>query len=102
VTLPALGLRADEDLFGECGGRILVSIDPIHRTAWEAYLREHLAGDWLELGVVAGVGGASLLRQTLCEQNENRLQINGPNGSVDLGLQEIADSWRNGIDRRMQ
>jgi phosphoribosylformylglycinamidine synthase subunit PurL len=94
VTLPALGLRGDEDLFGECGGRILVSIDSIHRSDWEAYLREHLAGDWLELGVVAGVGGAS--------QNENRLQINGSNGSVDLGLQEIADSWKGAIERRMQ
>lgn len=86
VTLPALGLRADEDLFGECGGRIVVSIDPSQRAGWEAYLQENLAGDWLELGVVVG----------------DRLQIHSASGSVDLSLQEIADSWRNGIDRRMQ
>jgi phosphoribosylformylglycinamidine synthase subunit PurL len=85
VNLPPLGLRADEDFFGECGGRIVVSIDPSHRAAWEAYLQENLAGDWLELGVVAG----------------ERLQITTSGGSVDLSPQEIADSWKNGIDRRM-
>jgi phosphoribosylformylglycinamidine synthase subunit PurL len=86
VTLPTNGLRVDEDLFGECGGRIVVSIHPSVRSSWEAYLQEQLAGDWLELGIVTG----------------DHLQISATGGSLDISLQEITNSWQQGIDRRMQ
>lgn len=46
--------RWDRLLFGEGGGRILVSIDPLHQAAWEAYLQQQLQGYWQLLGRVGG------------------------------------------------
>jgi phosphoribosylformylglycinamidine synthase subunit PurL len=85
VKLPDLGLRADEEFFGESGARIVVAIDPTHRAAWETYLQENLVNDWLELGVVGG----------------DRLQITTTNGTIDLGLPEMTKSWSEALERRL-
>jgi phosphoribosylformylglycinamidine synthase subunit PurL len=85
VKLPDLGLRADEEFFGESGARIVVAIDPTHRAAWETYLQENLANDWLELGVVGG----------------DRLQITTTKGTIDLGLPEMTKSWSEALERRL-
>jgi phosphoribosylformylglycinamidine synthase subunit PurL len=85
IKLPQLGLRADEEFFGESGARIVVAIDPTHRTTWEIYLQENLANDWLELGVVGG----------------DRLQITTTNGTIDLSLPEMTKSWSEALERRL-
>jgi phosphoribosylformylglycinamidine synthase subunit PurL len=85
VTLPNLGLRLDEDFFGESGARILVSIDPTSRSVFELYLQTQLANDWLPVGVVGG----------------DRLQITAQEGLIDLGLAEITQSWTMALDRRL-
>jgi phosphoribosylformylglycinamidine synthase subunit PurL len=85
VKLPDLGLRADEEFFGESGARIVVAIDPTHRAAWETYLQENLANDWLELGVVGG----------------DQLQITTTNGTINLGLPEMTKSWSEALERRL-
>jgi phosphoribosylformylglycinamidine synthase subunit PurL len=85
VKLPDLGLRADEEFFGESGARIVVAIDPTQRAGWETYLQENLANDWLELGVVGG----------------DRLQITTTNGTINLGLPEMTKSWSEALERRL-
>jgi phosphoribosylformylglycinamidine synthase subunit PurL len=85
VKLPNLGLRLDEDFFGESGARILVSIDPTNRSVFELYLQSQLAADWLQVGVVDG----------------DRLQITAQEGSIDLSLAEITTSWSMALDRRL-
>jgi phosphoribosylformylglycinamidine synthase subunit PurL len=85
VKLPNLGLRLDEDFFGESGARILVSIDPTNRSAFELYLQSQLTADWLQVGVVGG----------------DRLQITAQEGSIDLSLAEITTSWSMALDRRL-
>jgi phosphoribosylformylglycinamidine synthase subunit PurL len=85
VKLPDLGLRADEEFFGESGARIVVAIDPTHRAGWETYLQENLANNWLELGVVGG----------------DRLQITTTNGTINLGLPEMTKSWSEALERRL-
>ncbi len=85
VQLPSLGLRLDEDFFGESGARILVSIDPKNRSAFELYLQSQLAADWLQVGTVGG----------------DRLQITAQEGSIDLSLADITQSWSMALDRRL-
>jgi len=45
-------LRWDEILFGEGGGRIIVSVAPPQQEPWETYLWENLDGAWQKLGTV--------------------------------------------------
>jgi phosphoribosylformylglycinamidine synthase subunit PurL len=85
VTLPNLGLRLDEDFFGESGARILVAIDPTNKTDFEVYLQTQLTDDWLQLGVVGG----------------DRLKITAQGGSIDLSLTDITTSWSMALDRRL-
>jgi phosphoribosylformylglycinamidine synthase subunit PurL len=85
VTLPHLELRLDEDFFGESGVRILVSIDPDSRSAFELYLQAQLATNWLPIGVAGG----------------DQLQITAQSGAISLGLAEITQSWSRAIDRRL-
>jgi phosphoribosylformylglycinamidine synthase len=58
ITLPLTAgqtePRWDRLLFGEGGARILVSVSLAHQQVWEAYLTQHLAGQWQRLGTVQG------------------------------------------------
>jgi phosphoribosylformylglycinamidine synthase subunit PurL len=85
VQLPNLGLRLDEDFFGESGARIVVSINPQNQAEFETYLQTQLIDDWLLLGTVGG----------------DRLQITVGEASIDLSLTEITTSWSEAIDRRL-
>ena len=85
VKLPSLGLRLDEDFFGESGARILVSINPINQSAFEAYLQAQLTANWLQMGIVGG----------------DRLQVIAQEGSIDVSLADITQSWTMAIDRRL-
>ncbi|HIK20268.1 MAG TPA: phosphoribosylformylglycinamidine synthase subunit PurL [Synechococcus sp. M44_DOE_062] len=52
LCLPAPSGRWDQALFGEGSSRILVSVNPAHRSLWEAYLESQLPGQWQFLGQV--------------------------------------------------
>ncbi len=54
--------RWDQILFGEGSSRILVSVDPVHRQAWEAHLGAKLAGHWQLLGQVGAPTDPLFLR----------------------------------------
>ncbi len=56
IQLPASAQRLDEQLFGEGGSRIVVSVDPAHQQVWQDFLQQDLAGDWIRLGEVTTDG----------------------------------------------
>ena len=62
LSLAPGSLRWDQALFGEGSSRILVSVDPAQRSAWEAYLEAQLAGQWQLLGEVGSPADPLLLR----------------------------------------
>lgn len=82
---PTLGDRFDTALFGEGGGRIIVAIDPQHRSAWEAYLQEALGEDGRAIGQVGG----------------DRLQITLGEVGLDLPVADLAGTWSEAIERAM-
>ncbi len=84
LTISGAG-RWDEVLFGEGGGRILTSVSPSHQGAWEAYLTEHLAGEWRCLG---GVGGDTL---TIHSQDGSTL--------IQVSLEDLTQAWQQGLTR---
>ncbi len=59
IQLPSSSQRLDEQLFGEGGSRIVVSVDPAHQQVWQDFLQQGLAGAWIRLGQVTA-GGLSL------------------------------------------
>ncbi len=61
LSLAPGSLRWDQALFGEGSSRILVSVDPAQRSAWEAYLELQLPGQWQLLGQVGSPADPLLL-----------------------------------------
>ncbi|APB33798.1 phosphoribosylformylglycinamidine synthase II [Gloeomargarita lithophora Alchichica-D10] len=82
-----LEIRWDEWLFGEGGSRIWVTVAPELQTAWEAYLQEHLPGEWGFWGIT---GGASLV-----------VQVQGEN-PIDLPVTALQSAWAEGLSRRLE
>ncbi len=82
--------RWDELLFAEGGGRIIVSVDAAHISAWEAYLTEKLAHNWQKLGTVGAVGGDLRIFT----------DVNQP--LIAVSIKEMSDRWYQAIERRMQ
>ena len=82
--------RWDHLLFGEGGGRILVSVSTDDVAAWEAYLTQHLKNRWQKIGSVAS-GNAPL-----------HILGFGNQIPIDLPLKTMTQSWGNAIERRLQ
>jgi phosphoribosylformylglycinamidine synthase subunit PurL len=80
--------RWDTALFGEGGGRIVVSINPELAAEWEAYLAEQLGENWQKLGRVGQPNGSLRILA-------NNLPI------VETSLAEMDDRWHGAIDRRL-
>lgn len=81
--------RWDELLFAEGGGRIIVSVDAAHISAWESYLTEKLANNWQKLGTVGAVGGDLRIFT----------DVNQP--LIAVSIKEMSDRWYQAIERRM-
>ncbi|MBW4642422.1 MAG: phosphoribosylformylglycinamidine synthase subunit PurL [Goleter apudmare HA4340-LM2] len=81
--------RLDEVLFGEGGGRILVSVAPQQQEMWELYLQEHLEQEWQQIGTVtdseAGLGVLTSNNQTL----------------IKVSIKDISDRYSQAIKRRL-
>jgi len=56
--------RWDQVLFGEGGGRILVSVSVANRSRWETYLTETLSANWQPIGTVGGPGENLIIATT--------------------------------------
>jgi phosphoribosylformylglycinamidine synthase subunit PurL len=82
--------RWDEVLFGEGGARILVAIDPNHKTDWEAHLEEHLRDHWQPLGqvTVPTTGLKITTEDNLC--------------LIQAIMEEITSLWSTAIETRLQ
>lgn len=83
------GLRWDHILFGEGGGRILVSVASAEVAAWESYLEDHLGKNWQYLGQV--------------RPPEAGLHVLTAEGHplIEAKLEEMGDRWLNAIERRL-
>jgi phosphoribosylformylglycinamidine synthase len=84
--------RWDHILFGEGGGRILVSIKPEYQSAWETYLQQQLGTEneiWQNLGSVGSVS--------------ERLRILAADGQgvIDMNVTEMGVCYENAIERRL-
>ncbi len=87
VSLPG-DLQPAVALFGEGPSRILVSVAPSDRAAWEAFLAEALAGDWQEIGEVR-------------DRDANlTIDIKGER-CIDLTLADLRAAYTQAIPRRM-
>jgi phosphoribosylformylglycinamidine synthase len=84
--------RWDAILFGEGGARILVSVHPRQRAAWEDYLQE-IWGDrgrnWHHLGTV------NAARSALRIATSHNLTL------IEVGVSEMADRYEGAIERRL-
>jgi phosphoribosylformylglycinamidine synthase subunit PurL len=87
VKMPSASDRFDENLFGESGARIVVSVSTRDRAAFEAHLLPILSDDWQLLGTVGG----------------DSLEITTTDGQrlVAVQLAAMTDSWANAIERRL-
>jgi phosphoribosylformylglycinamidine synthase II len=81
--------RLDELLFGEGGGRILVSVAPAQQEIWESYLKENLGQEWQKLGMVAnyeaGLGVLTSNNQIL----------------IKVSIEDVSDRYSQAIKRRL-
>ncbi|MEO0396343.1 MAG: phosphoribosylformylglycinamidine synthase subunit PurL [Cyanobacteria bacterium P01_A01_bin.137] len=88
ITLPANAQRYDTLLFGEGGARIIVTVAPTHKTAWENYLDTHLQHEWSVIGTVTT--GSQLT-----------LKISPHETLINLDVATMADRWRYAIERAL-
>ncbi|AFY35167.1 phosphoribosylformylglycinamidine synthase subunit PurL [Calothrix sp. PCC 7507] len=81
--------RLDEVLFGEGGGRILVSVAPAQQEIWESYLTENLGKEWQKIGTVAnyeqGLGVLTSNNQTL----------------IKVSIKDVSDRYSQAIAKRL-
>ncbi len=82
-------LRWDHLLFGEAGGRIIVSVSPNQTKPWEAFLEESLSDRWQKIGQVQDAN--SPLQVLLCD--------NFP--LINVTIRDISDRWFNSIEHRL-
>jgi phosphoribosylformylglycinamidine synthase len=81
-------LRWDEQLFGEAGAQIVVTVRPEEQEVWETFLREKLGADWHYLGIV------SAKERGFCVVDQEEPLI-----SVTIEL--LTQSWTMSIPQRM-
>jgi phosphoribosylformylglycinamidine synthase subunit PurL len=84
-------VRWDNILFGEGGGRILVSVHPESQLVWEGFLEQQLGKEndiWQNLGFVGS--GSEPLRILADDQ-----------GLIEVDLGEMGDRYFNAIERRV-
>ena len=83
--------RIDESLFGEGGGRIIVSVSPNNQAAFEDYLQVNLPNDWHCIGRVAG--------------EQLAIGLSGDRSSntpvVSLPVEQLASTFNSAIPKRM-
>jgi phosphoribosylformylglycinamidine synthase len=79
--------RWDRLLFGEGGARILVSVSPAQQQEWEAYLTQHLTGQWQRLGIVQG--------ETLILITQDGQIV------IDAAIEQLAQIWGTAISDRL-
>jgi phosphoribosylformylglycinamidine synthase len=81
--------RLDEVLFGEGGGRIVVSVAPEQQKMWESYLRENLGQQWQKLGKV--------------ENSQTGLRVFTSQGEllIDASIEQMSDRYGRAIEKRL-
>jgi phosphoribosylformylglycinamidine synthase len=79
--------RFDELLFGEGGGRILVSVASENQEIWESYLQEHLGTAWQSLGQVA--------------DSDLGMFTNDDKTIVKVSIEEMSDRYSHAIAKRL-
>lgn len=93
ITLPVEATqtlhRWDTLLFGEGGGRILVSVTPETTEVWERFLTEQLGANWQRLGIVQSAASA-LVMGTL-----------DGNPVISATLPEMTKTWETAIENRL-
>lgn len=80
--------RLDEVLFGEGHSWIIVSVAPEEQKAWEEFLADALADDWILLGGVSDGGGLNIATV-------------GGLPLIAVGLEEMGDRYYGAIERRL-
>ena len=88
ITLPAKAQRYDTLLFGEGGARIIVTIAPTHKTAWENYLSTQLQLPWSVIGTVTA-------------DSPLTLQLSPHETLINLDVATMTDRWRYAIERAL-
>jgi phosphoribosylformylglycinamidine synthase len=81
--------RLDEILFGEGGGRILVSVAPEQQEIWESYLQENLGQNWQKLGKV---GNSEIGLRVLSSDGQTL---------INARIKEMGDRYLKAIKRRL-
>ncbi len=81
--------RLDEVLFGEGGGRIVVSVAPEQQESWESYLQQTLDQNWHKLGKV--------------ENSEIGLRVLTSDGQalINARIDEMNDRYSKAIKKRL-
>jgi phosphoribosylformylglycinamidine synthase subunit PurL len=95
VTLPVISnqstTRWDELLFAEGGARIVVSVSPADRLAWEALLQAELPHYWHHLGEVSLANSPTL--QILTSDN---LVL------IEVTMEMVTRTWESAIENQLQ
>ncbi|MGJ5672012.1 MAG: phosphoribosylformylglycinamidine synthase subunit PurL [Nostochopsis sp.] len=81
--------RLDEVLFGEGGGRIIVSVTPKQQEIWESYLQQNLGQNWHKLGKV---GNSEFGLRVLTSDGE---------ALINARIEEMSDRYSKAIKKRL-
>ncbi len=81
--------RLDEILFGEGGGRIVVSVAPEQQEIWESYLQQNLAQNWQKLGKV---GNSEIGLRVLTSDGQ---------ALINARIEEMSDRYLKAIKKRL-
>jgi phosphoribosylformylglycinamidine synthase subunit PurL len=88
ILLGGITDRFDTALFGEGGARIVVSISPAHKSAFESYLAQQVGDAWQYLGTVGS-------------ETDRFQMISLGNSIVNLDVAVITETWATAIERRL-
>ncbi|MEA5462779.1 phosphoribosylformylglycinamidine synthase subunit PurL [Leptothoe sp. PORK10 BA2] len=90
ITVPnTTDQRYDTLLFGEGGARIIVTVAPTHKTAWESYLSHQLKLPWSQIGTVNTA------------ESQLILQLSPHETLINLDIATMADGWHYAIERAL-
>ncbi|MFB2770327.1 phosphoribosylformylglycinamidine synthase subunit PurL [Pelatocladus sp. BLCC-F211] len=90
LNLPANdSQRLDEVLFGEGGGRIVVSVAPEQQEIWESYLQQNLEQKWHKLGKV---GNSEIGLRVLTSDGQ---------ALINARIEEMGDRYSKAIAKRL-
>jgi phosphoribosylformylglycinamidine synthase subunit PurL len=87
INIETSKYRLDLVLFGEGGARIIVSVDPTHKTEFEDCLNTEKFSVWQYLGTVGTA--------------DDHFQITAETGLIDLDVAAITETWATAIERRL-